>query len=437
MKKRLFVFMLSLILLLFPIGAFTACDQGSNDEEVAEAFEYALSEDGYTYAVVGIGTVKGAHIAIPSEYNGVAVTEIGDYAFQNCFFSSVTIPKSVKRIGEGAFEGCQNLESIVIPASVTRLGKGAFRNAYRLVSVSGLWGVTEIADETFFGCSRLVSVTVCGDITSIGSGAFKNCPKLALVTVPDTVKEIGASAFSNCQSLTCINIPEGVTSIAASTFANCKSLTSVTLPATVTSIGGSAFYACEGLTSINIPEGVTSIGKYTFMKCKSLKSLSFPEGITCIAENAFVGCLSLESLSFPSTMTSLGQLYGGEWIAYPHLASITVAEGNPVYQGAGNCLIETESRTLLLGCKNSVIPRDGSVVTIGTYAFAWRYGLTEIEIPTTVRVINGGAFYHCPDLTSIIYDWTGNGWKAITKAYNWDEGVDSYTIYCTDGEITK
>ena len=383
--------MLSLILLLFPIGAFTACDQGSKDEEVAEAFEYALSEDGYTYAVVGIGTVKGTHIAIPSEYNGVAVTEIGDYAFQNCFFSSVTIPKSVKRIGEGAFEGCQNLESIVIPASVTRLGKGAFRNAYRLVSVSGLWGVTEIADETFFGCSRLVSVTVCGDITSIGTKAFANCTSLSSVTFPDTVTSIGGGAFLNCRSLTCINIPEGV----------------------------------------------TSIGKYTFMKCKSLKSLSFPEGITCIAENAFVGCLSLESLSFPSTMTSLGQLYGGEWIAYPHLASITVAEGNPVYQGAGNCLIETESRTLLLGCKNSVIPRDGSVVTIGTYAFAWRYGLTEIEIPTTVRVINGGAFYHCPDLTSIIYDWTGNGWKAITKAYNWDEGVDSYTIYCTDGEITK
>jgi hypothetical protein len=39
---------------------------------------------------------------------------------------NITIPNSVKHIGNGAFNGCGNLSDIVVPNSVTSIGEYAF-----------------------------------------------------------------------------------------------------------------------------------------------------------------------------------------------------------------------------------------------------------------------------------------------------------------------
>ena len=74
------------------------------------------------------------------------------------------------------------------------------------------------------------------------------------------------------------------------------------------------------------------------------------------------------------------------------MMSIVVEEGNPVYHSDGNCLIETESKTLVAGCNTSVIPDDGSVTSIGYYAFNGCTGLTSVTIPDGVTSIGGSAF---------------------------------------------
>jgi len=48
---------------------------------------------------------------------------------------------------------------------------------------------------------------------------------------------------------------------------------------------------------------------------------------------------------------------------------IRVEEGNPKYKAVDNCLIEIEAGKVVLGCKTSVIPRDGSIKIIGAHAF--------------------------------------------------------------------
>jgi hypothetical protein len=71
--------------------------------------------------------------------------------------ASVTIPKSVTSIGDGAFEGCTNLTSVTIPDSVTSIGDWAFSR-----------------------CASLASVTIPDSVTSIGDGAFEGCTNLTL-----------------------------------------------------------------------------------------------------------------------------------------------------------------------------------------------------------------------------------------------------------------
>ena len=42
--------------------------------------------------------------------------------------SEVTLPESIKSIGNGAFQNCYSLKSMVIPDSVKSLGEYAFNN---------------------------------------------------------------------------------------------------------------------------------------------------------------------------------------------------------------------------------------------------------------------------------------------------------------------
>ena len=231
-------------------------------------------------------------------------------------------------------------------------------------------------------------------VTSIGDWAFGKCSRLTNITVPDSMTSIGDNAFSGCRSLTGITIPNGVTSIGCSTFFDCKNLTNITIPSGVTSIESYAFCYCENLTNIAVPSGVTSIGDQAFSDCDGL-------------------------------------------------VQITVEKGNPIYHSARNCLIETESKTLIAGCKNSTIPSDGSVTSIGNNAFSGRISLIGITIPNGVTSIGSSAFESCSNLTditvpnsvtsigdlafkccenlaTITFKGTEEQWDAIEKEDAWD-----------------
>ena len=196
-----------------------------------------------------------------------------------------------------------------------------------------------------------------------------NIPPVALDN--ERVTGISDDAFRSCGNLTSVTIPDGVTYIGDWAFGGCKSLTNITLPEGLTHIGGNAFSGCSSLTSITFPEGLWFIGDYAFRGC-SISSIRIPAGVTSIGTASFWGCGSL--------------------------ASIEVADGNKTFHAAGNCLIETDTKTLLSGSKNSRIPADGSVTSIVDGAFAYCSDLSDLAIPSTVTQIGWDAFLGCDKL---------------------------------------
>ena len=404
---------------------------------------------------VGFGkykiTISGEEKVIPAHkfenIKGIAqviiedgVTSVDSSAFYNCTdLTSITIPDSVTSIGSSAFSGCSGLTDvyyqgdlsgwseidfadssanpmyyadnlyingellqgeIVIPEGTETIGDYAFYLCSGLTSITIPDSVIDIGECAFRWCSGLTSITIPGSVTSIGSSAFEDCSGLTSIIIPDSVIDIGSRAFSGCRSLTSIIIPDSVTRVGNYAFSECSGLTSITIPDSVTSIGSSAFQWCTGLTSITIPDSVTSIGDWAFSGCRSLTSIIIPDSVIDIGSRAFSGCTGL--------------------------TSIVVEDGNTVYHSAGNCLIETATKTLIAGCKTSVIPDDGSVTSIEEEAFYDCDGLTNITIPDSVTSIGEKAFHWCKGLTSItIPDSVIDiGWRAFYGC----TGLTSITI---------
>jgi hypothetical protein len=83
-----------------------------------------------------------------------------------------------------------------------------------------------------------------------------------------------------------------------------------------------------------------------------------------------------------------------------NLAAIMVDADNKSYRAVGNCLVESATGRLVAGCKDSVLPQDGSIKAIGESAFAG-CDIRSADIPEGVASIGDSAFSSCKELTSI------------------------------------
>ncbi len=247
------------------------------------------------------------------------VTSIGGDAFWDCSgLTSVTIPNSVTSIGGDAFWDCSGLTDINVSASNAKYQSidGILYNKAgdtliccpvgRKGSVTIPNSVKSIGDEAFSGCSGLTSVTIPASVTSIGDVAFYGCRGLTGVTIPNSVTSIEWGAFSGCSGLTSVTIPASVTYIGWYAFDGCIGLTSVTIPASVTSIGDEAFAGCSGLTSVTISSD--SIGKGVFERDTSLTSVTIGSSVTYIGDEAFAGCGSLTSVTMKADIPPVAKV---------------------------------------------------------------------------------------------------------------------------------
>ena len=289
--------------------------------------------------------------------------------------------------------------------------------------ISGTGAMSDGEAPWSYYASSVKTVSISDKVTRIGSFAFKSCTNLTSVAIPDGVTEIGRCAFYDCSGLVWVTIPDSVTSIEDSAFLNCISLVSANIPNGITEINSETFHGCASLSSVTIPLGVTRIGNNAFSGCDSFTSLVIPDSVTIIESKAFTACERLESVTIGKGVT---KIVSSPFAGCYSLVSILVDENNTVYHSAGNCLIETASKTLIAGCKNSVIPDDGSVKKLGYSAFDNQHGLTSVTIPDSVTIIDNFVFNNCKGLTLVTL---GKGVTYISSSmFRGCSGLTSVTI---------
>ena len=238
--------------------------------------------NGFAYTVTGDeATITGytgsaKNLVIPSELGGKPVTAIADKAFYGYRTPNIYIPKTIKAIGEGAFqdtsysgevrficyEGTEKeWANIAIQKGNGELDPECADDApwFRLYecNLSGDM-VYQASDDAatlvrYFGADSKVDIPAelgGKPVTEFAFGAFGFCSSLTEVTIPKSVTSIGEYAFGYCSSLTKVIIPEGVTSIGKGAFGACSSLMEVTIPKSVTSIEAYAFSECGALATV-------------------------------------------------------------------------------------------------------------------------------------------------------------------------------------------
>ena len=153
-------------------------------------------------------------LSIPEQIGENKVTEIEDWALSDAAprikeetrefrmtITKITVPGSVRVIGENAFRGLVSLQELVIQPGVKKIGENAFTDCWQLKSVVIPEGVT-VLEANVFSCkeylSELESVVLPRtlDIFSEKRKSFPpaphlfwNCPKLT-VRIPPMPKAI-------------------------------------------------------------------------------------------------------------------------------------------------------------------------------------------------------------------------------------------------------
>lgn len=367
MKKILFVLMMCVSVLCLALG-LSACKEQIDTPQTdlpqdgysENGLKFVLNSGGDNYTVLG-GRFDGEHLIVPSTFNNVPVTSVGESAFKgNNRLRFIEIPNSITSIEKQAFEDCSELEAINVDLQNPNYSSqdGILYNKERTKfihipkAIKGTITISEnvisIGDSAFYKCNNLQGVSFGNNskLTSIGEYAFEQCGRLQSITIPKSVTWIGDYAFCKCDSLQNIEIPEGVISVGDHAFKNCSGLTSIIIPDSVSSIGssvfegtayennednwtgqvlyignhlieariaisgeysirqgtktiaGDAFYDCVGLTSVTMPNGVTLIGRYAFKGCNGLQDIEIPCSVALIESAAFRGCSSLQSVLF-------------------------------------------------------------------------------------------------------------------------------------------
>ncbi len=426
--------------------------------EGTEGLTFITRHSGTVYVIVTGYTGNSADVVIPKTYRGVPVECISASAFRNqTQIRSISLPDSLTSIESNAFAGCTGLTSIVIPDKVTSVDSTAFSGCTNITTVSmpasirnyipnvknaTITSGNAIQANAFENCTTLLSVTLPDSLGSIGNNAFYGCTNLNGLNMPSNVISIEANAFYNCTSISSIVLPDSISSLDSTAFTGCSNLKEITLPATFISlipkanlqeiiitsgqnIPERAFYNCSQLTKVVLPKSITDIGNNAFYGCTSLSYLEwnanecisagsktypifancsnlstivFGNDVTTIPAYAFYGCNAISSLKIPKNVSSIGT---DAFAGCANIANIEVESQNNVYAAIDNCLVDKSNKRIILGCKNSIIPSNGSVTSIADNAFDGCIGLKNITIPSLISTIGNRAFANCSGLSNV------------------------------------
>ena len=414
-----------------------------------------------------------------------------DSALRNSGISTrvknVEISSGVTTLGAYALSACDSMVSVSLPETLLAVGESCFFSSTALHNISIPNSVRSIGDCAFSGCNGLTRVTLGSSLKGIGGQAFKECSSLSSIVIPEGVTAIEYSTFEDCSNLMEITIPRTVTSIGRWAFDGCYGLSKVTftgtraqwnaidvkeyndplLSANITFAGSGP--AAPTVTGGNDSQGrptlkwnaVTGAAKYEVYRARSMNGdyikYSTVTGTsytnTSYIENGNTYYYKVRALDANGTAGAWSSIVS---VTYRKPATATVASGKCGDSAAWK--LDAEGTLTISGTgrmydyewpadRGGTMPpwlankyRDSiralhveqGITYIGRCAFDSCGNLSDVTLPTSLRIIGQCAFNDCTALRSIQLP---EGLTTIMEdAFN-AAGLVSITFPSTLGEL--
>lgn len=220
------------------------------------------------------------------------------------------------------------------------------------------------------GCVNLERFIAGNGLLGLNSGAFVSCQKLREVKLPESLLIIKNEVFSSCRSLENIELPSNIEEIGYAAFRDTAFYNNMDNwdDKGVLYCGDYLLtdeFMHSSVEEYTVKDGTKLIANNAFWFNTNLKKITIPDSVCIIGNSAFRGCENLETVDFSKNVKYIGELAFYECAS---LKGIELSEG---------------------------------LIMIDDWAFRKCKNITEITIPSTVKVIRGGAFQDT-GLTSVV-----------------------------------
>ncbi len=347
--------------------------------------------------------------------DGGGLTEIGSYAFAYSAVSTLTLPVSLTTVGDYAFYECAGLSDNDGHAVGTVNYGGNRQQWSALVMGTGNYRLTN--SNIVFGDMRQDNVVASGECGSLGNNVSwsLNTDGEFSISGHGTMRD-----YRSADSVPWASYGSGETATDLR-----PQILTATVSEGVTNLGDYAFYDCEHLTAVHLPATVTSIGSSgsaysrVFYNCAALTDINLSEtAATSIGNYAFNGCTALASVTFPETLLSIGGraflnctaltavtipasvTSVGEW-AFRGCTSLTAFTMAPLARDASPHYTSLGAYVLADCTALTDVSFTENLTVLGDYALTRCEQLREVTLPASVSGVGNCAFLSCPALASV------------------------------------
>ena len=219
----------------------------------------------------------------------------------------VTLPDSIREIGDMAFYGCTSLKIIKMPMSPPHIGKDVLTGCTKLYDKNGFL----ILDGFLYhskAASNSTAIMIPQGVHTIMPYAFHGKRFLAPIglSFPDTLKRIGDHAFGSAGPFTQLDLPKGLEEIGESAFAFTGPFAQLDLPNGLKEIGESAFLYCIIRDKrLVVPSSVKDLKKSVFWGCR-FEEIWLCEGVETIGDKCFDQIRP--TIHLPASLKAIGSI---------------------------------------------------------------------------------------------------------------------------------
>ena len=438
--------------LLLSISLFTA----------SSLMAYEYHED-YHYVtgahVSDLTLVDGIYYILDDEHQSAIVSQGGYYDdlgggtmehwTNNTYHGDVIIPATVthggktytvRSIGNSAFSEWYDdedkqkvsyapLTSVKLPSTLVRLGDGAFSLCQELKAIDIPEGV-KLIDDCFYGCTGLTELTIPASVDSFNVYSMSGCDNLRKLTFKDgetdlrlngqhtyngyypidpNIEELylGRQTTGNYitvaySSLKALTIGKYVREIASLQFIGNEGVTTLTFasPSRLKTIGKAAFNNMKALVTVTLPDGLETLGEDAFSYCENLATIDLGPTLKVIGNSAF-SYTGLTELTIPASVEQID-----DWAFYQaeKLTKLTIVDSEQPLKLGNAYSYAWDFPFGLFSSSNTPNLKEvyvGRTFDGGNAVFARCEQLSKATIGPGVTALNDGEFYDCKALASV------------------------------------